>query len=197
MKYIFYHPNTNEQKSKYPLIVFLHGVGERGNNPEVVKRNGLPKTIEEGLELPVYVLAPQCPDNDRWHASVLNRLIEEFVAAHPIDKNRIYLTGLSMGGFGTWKLAMQHPNKFAALAPICGGGSVYELYKIKHIPIWVFHGAKDKVIPIEKSTIMVDELKKMGANVKYTIYPDAEHDSWTETYKNPELYEWMLAQKKK
>jgi hypothetical protein len=109
-----------------------------------------------------------------------------------VDEERIYVTGLSMGGFGTWDLASEYPQRFAAIAPICGGGHPEEAWNMRHLPVWVFHGAKDQVVNIGLSEIMVKSLKKYNNKVKYTIYPDANHDSWTETYNNPELYEWFL-----
>jgi predicted peptidase len=114
-----------------------------------------------------------------------------------IDKDRVYLTGLSMGGYGTWALAAAHPEKFAAIAPICGGGNPAEAAKLARLPIWVFHGAKDPTVPIERSKEMVEAIKAAGGDAKFTIYPEAGHDSWTETYNNPELYQWLLAQKRK
>ena len=109
-----------------------------------------------------------------------------------IDQDRIYLTGLSMGGFGAWSLAAEYPGRFAAIAPVCGGGNPLEAGSLAHLPIWVFHGAKDTVVPVEKSREMVAALENAGGNVRFTVYPDSEHDSWTETYNNPELYEWFL-----
>ena len=194
LNYIKYLPNSfSEDISKHwPLIIFLHGVGERGSDINIVKRNGLPKTIEEGMKLPFIVIAPQCPPGSTWQTNELNKVLDDVLEKYPIDLTRIYLTGLSMGGFGTWKYAIEYPEIFAAIAPICGGGSIYNAHTIRKIPTWIFHGKKDKVIPVEKSIEMYEELKKHKANVKITIYPEAEHDSWTETYNNPELYEWFL-----
>jgi predicted peptidase len=118
--------------------------------------------------------------------------LDEVIAEYRIDEQRIYLTGLSMGGFGTWRLAMAYPDRFAALAPVCGGGDPDQAHLVAHLPTWVFHGAKDDVVSIENSKKMVAALKKAGCDVKFTIYPDAGHDSWTETYNNPELYDWFL-----
>jgi predicted peptidase len=122
----------------------------------------------------------------------LNSLLDDLVSRYRIDKQRIYVTGLSLGGFGTWSLAAAYPDRFAAIAPICGGGNPEDAASIAHLPVWVFHGAKDKVVSIEKSEEMVAALKKVGSDVKFTVYPDAGHNSWTATYENPELYEWFL-----
>ncbi|MGB9597984.1 MAG: prolyl oligopeptidase family serine peptidase, partial [Candidatus Poribacteria bacterium] len=126
----------------------------------------------------------------------LNALLNDIIRKYSVDKNRIYLTGLSMGGFATWSFAIAHPERFAAIVPICGGGDPEKVSAIKDIPVWVFHGAKDNVVKLEQSERMVNALKQVGGNVKFTVYPDAEHDSWTATYDNPELYEWLLQQSK-
>lgn len=198
LKYLTYLPtNFKEEFNKHwPLIMFLHGVGERGDDIEIVKRNGLPKAIEEGMQIPFIIIAPQCPKNQSWLPEQIKKVIDEVIEKYPIDDKRIYLTGLSMGGFGTFKTAITYNNIFAAIAPICGGGFVYDAYKIKNIPTWVFHGAKDQVVPISKSEDMVKALEKLNAPVKFTIYPEADHDSWTEAYNNPELYDWFLDNKK-
>ena len=120
-------------------------------------------------------------------------LVDDVLARHKAaDPDRVYLTGLSMGGFGTWETATEYPERFAAIAPICGGGRPYTAARLKKLPTWVFHGEKDPVVPIKRSEEMVDALKKAGGDVKFTRYPEAGHDSWTETYNNPELYEWFL-----
>ena len=122
--------------------------------------------------------------------------LDEIVSRYRIDEDRIYLTGLSMGGYGTWALAIAYPDRFAAIAPICGGGRADQVARISHVPTWVFHGALDSGVPLSRSVTMVDALKKAEGNVKFTIYPNAKHDSWTETYNNPELYGWFLEQKR-
>ena len=143
------------------------------------------------------VVSPQCPGGVSWEPIFLNALLDDVISKHKIDKDRIYVTGLSMGGFGTWALAAASPDRFAAIAPICGGGETRWARRIAHLPTWVFHGAKDKAVPVELSQEMVDAMKAKGGEPKLTIYPDAEHDSWTDTYNNPEFYEWLLAQKRK
>ncbi len=132
-----------------------------------------------------------------WDVQGVNALLDEVAATHKVDKDRIYVTGLSMGGFATWSLAAAYPDKFAALIPICGGGNTSDAKKIKHLPVWVFHGAKDTTVPASRSEAMVKALKDAGAeNVKFTLYPDAGHDSWTETYRNPEVWDWLLKQRR-
>jgi predicted peptidase len=194
--YLLYLPaDYGKGDKKWPLIMFLHGAGERGKNIEVVKKHGPPKMIAQGKSFDFIVVSPQCP-NDLWwpeQTDVLIALLDEIEAKYRVDTDRVYLTGLSMGGFGTWTLAAKYPNRFAAIAPICGGGERYSANRLKKISVWAFHGAKDNTVPLIRSQEMVDAVKKAGGDAKLTVYPEAEHDSWTETYNNPELYEWFLS----
>ena len=124
---------------------------------------------------------------------MINGLVDEIIKKYEVDTSRIYLTGLSMGGFGTWSLASMHPERFAAIAPICGGGESRRVARsLKNMPVWAFHGEKDTVVPAERSKEIVEALKANGGNVKLTLYPEVGHDSWTRTYDNPKLYEWFL-----
>ena len=198
LNYLVYLPpeyNTSDE-TKWPLILFLHGAGERGDSLNRVKRHGPPKLVEEGKDFEFIIISPQCPARQWWSAELLNRLLDEVIGKYRVDEERIYVTGLSMGGFGTWDLASEYPQRFAAIAPICGGGHPELAWNMRHLPVWVFHGAKDEVVSIGLSDIMVKSLKKYNNKVKYTVYPEATHDSWTETYDNPELYEWFLQNKK-
>jgi predicted peptidase len=122
---------------------------------------------------------------------------EEVLSQYRIDPERIYLTGLSMGGFATWAWAIEQPERFAALAPVCGGGNPLEVHKIRAVPVWAFHGAQDDIVPLQKSKEMVAALKACSGKVRLTVYPKTGHDSWTKTYDNPKLYEWFLKQKRK
>ncbi len=200
MKYLLYVPEQYElNKKKWPLLFFLHGAGERGDDLEKVKVHGPPKLVEKGESFPFIIVSPQCSENSYWpqEVDVLEKLLDDIITKLSVDESRIYLTGLSMGGYGTWNWAIHYPERFAAIAPICGGGDDRRAEKIKHIPTWVFHGAKDETVPLEQSQKMVAALEKVNGNVKFTVYPDAEHDSWTETYNNPEFYDWILSHKKK
>lgn len=196
MGYLLYLPKDYDQKESWPLLVFLHGSGERGTDLQLVKKHGPPKLIETGKQFPFIVVSPQCPEGQWWQPVELAALLDEIVEKYKVDEDRIYVTGLSMGGFGTWSLAAYTPNRLAAIAPICGGGEIYWTERFSHLPVWVFHGAQDKGVPLRRSEEMVESLKKHGGNVKLTVYPEAGHDSWTETYDNPELYEWLLKQKR-
>ncbi len=185
-----------DSKEKWPMILFLHGAGERGNDLQKVKRHGIPKIAEKSEHFPFIAVSPQCPADQYWLTDMLLSLLDEVADGQRVDTDRVYLTGISMGGYATWEMAIEYPDRFAAIAPICGGGNPDEVCRIKHVPAWVFHGAKDPVIPLSESEEMVNALRKCGGNVQFTVYPEAVHDSWTETYNNPQLYEWFLKYKR-
>jgi predicted peptidase len=194
--YLLFLPEGYEKSTdKYPLMLFLHGAGESGSDIAKVKVHGPPKIVETKKDFPFIVVSPQSPGRG-WDVNVLNALLDEIVEKYRVDKDRVYLTGLSMGGYGTWALATAFPGRFAAIAPICGGGNPVEAVKLKDVPIWAFHGAKDNVVPLERSKEMVEAVERNGnKEVKLTVYPEATHDSWTETYNNQELYAWLLKHK--
>ncbi|MBI4580883.1 MAG: prolyl oligopeptidase family serine peptidase [Planctomycetes bacterium] len=181
---------------RWPLMLYLHGIGERGDL-EKAKKHGPPKRIAAGAEFPFIVLVPSCPPDRWWEPEPLEVLVQEVCETYRVDEDRVYGTGLSMGGFGIWSLAIAYPWRFAAIAPICGGGTPYLVSRIAHVPVWTFHGAKDPVVPLYESQRMVDALNDAGGNARITIYPDAEHDAWTATYEKPELYEWLLSQRRR
>ncbi|QDS91571.1 Prolyl oligopeptidase family protein [Roseimaritima multifibrata] len=196
MDYLLALPKDYDKQDSWPLILFLHGAGERGDDLELVKMHGPPKLIGEGKDMPFIVVSPQCPKNVWWEPIELSALLDQVIKKYKVDEDRIYVTGLSMGGFGTWELAAFTPDRFAAIAPICGGGEKYWTRRFVHLPVWAFHGAKDTGVLPERSQSMVDALKKQGGNPKLTIYPEAGHDAWTETYNNPDFYKWLLEQKR-
>ncbi len=198
VKYLLYLPKEygKDAAQKWPMVLFLHGAGESGDDLEKVKVHGPPKLAAQGKEIPFIIVSPQSPRGG-WDAEVLDTLLNEVTGKYAVDLDRIIVTGLSMGGFGTWNLAMEFPNRFAAIAPICGGGVASRARRIRHIPTWVFHGAKDNAVPLKASQDMVDALKAAGGDPKFTIYPEAGHDSWTEAYNDRELWEWFLQQKRK
>jgi predicted peptidase len=202
--YLLYLPPDykTDARKRWPLMLFLHGAGERGTNLSRVAVHGPPKLVKQGRDFPFILVSPQCPAGELWSTETLLALLAEVIRKNKVDTNRIYLTGLSMGGYGTWALAVAHPNKFAAIAPICGGGETITILiasntkkeQLKRLPVWAFHGAKDPVVKLEESEKMVDAFKRVGSqNVELTVYPEATHDSWTETYNNPKLYEWLLS----
>ena len=192
LDYLLHLPENYESRETWPLIVFLHGAGERGDNIAKVKVHGPPKLVESKPDFPFIVVSPQCPSGQRWNAPDIMALIQHIKTKYPVDNERIYLTGLSMGGYGTWDIATKYPDDFAAIAPICGGGNPRFARRISHLPTWAFHGAKDTVVPISQSESMVNAMEAAGGKPRFTIYPTAGHDSWTATYNNPELFEWFL-----
>ncbi|MCX6327008.1 MAG: prolyl oligopeptidase family serine peptidase [Bacteroidia bacterium] len=186
---------NNDTITKWPVILFLHGKGERGNDLEKVKTHGPPKLINAGEKMPFIVISPQVPDNQWWNPDLIVLMLKDCVNKYRIDEDRVYLTGLSMGGMGTWAVAMKYPELFAALAPIAGAGNTSEAWGLRHTPVWIFHGEKDPLVAVNNARIMYQALIKYG-NVKLTIYPDAGHDSWSRTYTNPDLYTWFLSHKR-
>ncbi|MCF4100256.1 prolyl oligopeptidase family serine peptidase [Gillisia sp. M10.2A] len=200
LDYQLYTPSTYKSTGeKFPLIVFLHGAGERGGELSRVGIHGPLKYIREGNELNAVILAPHCPEGVYWQPEQVAGLVKKVIQENNIDETRVYLTGLSMGGYGVWATGGEHPELFAAMAPICGAiyRPIYRnAFHLKEMPIWVFHGALDDVVLPENSNNMVKALKAAGNDVKYTIYPFANHNSWEETYNNPEFYTWLLNQKR-
>ncbi len=195
--YLLYLPEGyGKEGTKWPLVFFLHGAGERGTDLELVKRHGPPRLVEAGKKYPFILVSPQCPEDQNWSVPVLKALLDRVLEQYGVDRSRIYLTGMSMGGNGTWRMATAYPDLFAAIAPICGWGDATRVKVLKEIPVWAFHGKKDPVIAFERGESMVKNLKAAGGNVRFTVYPEAGHDSWTETYQNPEFYEWLLGQKR-
>ncbi|MGE0605628.1 MAG: PHB depolymerase family esterase [Pirellulales bacterium] len=196
LDYLLYLPKDYDAQDSWPLLLFLHGSGERGDNLDLVKVHGPPKLIAAGKQFPFIVVSPQCPAGRAWEPIELVALLDDIASRHNVDQDRIYVTGLSMGGYGSWRLASYAPDRLAAIAPICGGGETFWARSFAHLPVWAFHGAKDTGVPPERSQSMVAALEKLGGHPKLTLYPEAGHDSWTQTYDNPEFYEWLLKQKR-
>jgi predicted peptidase len=202
----------------FPLVVFLHGAGERGTDNGLQLKHGLREIARPSRResFPAFVIAPQCPEGKRWVEVdwtesagagtwpkepgevmvALLELVEQFAATHPVDRERIYLTGLSMGGYGSWYAAATRPDWFAAVAPVCGGGDPTWAERLKGVPIWTFHGAVDPVVPVIRSREMIEAIEKVGGSVKYTEYPQVDHFSWGPAYEDESLYQWMFAQRR-
>jgi predicted esterase len=196
--FVYLPPDYDKDpQKKWPLVLFLHGSGERGYDLNLLTRQGLPQEIEKGRNFPFIVVAPQVSPGEWWSIPELDDLLDSLPSKYRIDPDRVYLTGLSMGGFATWAYLAAEPQRFAAAVPICGGGDPEDAARFKDMPIWVFHGGKDDAVPIQRSQEMVDALKKLGNDVKFTVYPDVDHFSWVPAYKYPELYKWLLEQKRK
>ncbi len=197
LHYWLYLPEDYAAKQKCPLILFLHGAGERGDDLDKVKVHGPPKLVEQRSDCPAIVVSPQCPNERTWSPTQLSLLLDKCMESLKVDPDRVYVTGLSMGGFGTWALCAKEPERFAAAIPICGGGDVTKAARLVDLSIHVFHGAKDTVVAPEYSQKMVDAIRAAGGTrVKLTLYPEANHDSWTETYANDEVAEWLLSHKR-
>jgi predicted peptidase len=191
---LYLPPGYGKGEKSWPVVLFLHGLGDQIARQ---KRTGLPRQMEKKQESRFILVTPQNPVKGRWVARDVNVLLDDVVAKHKVDKDRVYVTGLSMGGYGTWSLLAAYPDKFAAAIPICGGGAPTTAKKFKEVPIWVFHGEDDTTVKIAQSEAMVKALKDAGStNVKFTRYPKTGHDSWTKTYSNAEVWDWMLAQKR-
>ena len=201
--YLQFLPSGYEKSGdrEWPLLLFLHGAGERGNDLEKVKVHGPPKLVESDPDFPFVLISPQCAEGKVWEADALLGLLDDVTHRLRIDSDRICVTGLSMGGFGTWSLIAKDPGRFAAAVPICGGGSTRDFIlpvssqALATLPIWVFHGEKDTVVLPEESKRLVSFFQsRLKGSIRLTLYPEAGHDSWTKTYNNPELYQWLLKQ---
>ncbi len=209
INFLFYLPESfgKDPKKKWPLILFLHGMGERGNDLELLKIHPLPKTLVQQKNFPCIVVSPQLPlDKKLWDDLIdpLKELLDQVQSKYAVDTKRVYGTGLSMGGAGTWNFALRYPKYFAAIVPIAGAYKFRSkkipdnIRTLKDLPIWAFHGGKDEAVPSWQTEILVEALKACGNNVRFTFYPDADHpQSWSQAYADPELYKWLFAQTSK
>jgi len=196
LSYLEYLPENYGSGEKFPLVVFLHGAGERGDDLEKVAVHGWMKHVRQGEKLPFVMIAPQCPAAKYWGCYIesLNALLDMALEKYSVDPARVYLTGLSMGGTGTWMWSLANPERFAAVVPICGTGVYWYGGQLAKKSVWVFHGEADPVVPVVESINMVQSIRKHGGEPKLTLYPGVGHDSWSRAYADPALMEWMLAQ---
>ena len=197
--YLMYLPKDYASKEKWPLMLFLHGRGESHGPLSIVAKWGPPRLVERGENLPYIIVSPQCPSNESWgqpgQQELMLKLLDEIAGKYKVDGDRIYLTGLSMGGYGSWRLAADHPDRFAAVVPICGGGRSEDASKLKDLPIWVWHGTEDTAVPLARSEEMVDAIKAAGGEkIRFTVLEHVGHNSWEAAYATPELYQWMDSQ---
>ncbi len=176
-----------------PLLVHLHGAGERGNDLAVVRRESLPRRIDEGFHLPAVVASPQCPPGHSWDSQQVMAVIDHLQREFNIDSRRIYLTGYSMGGYGTWKTAALNPERFAAIVPICGGGETDWATQLSGMPVWAFHGQRDESVPVTETTKMIDAIELAGGTPQLTVYPEGRHNVWDDVYQNNTLFTWLLS----
>lgn len=185
-----------DKKQKWPVLLFLHGAGERGEDLQKLYIHGPLKEIKNGRKVPFIVVAPQCPDGRWWDINGLIALLNNIERNYRVDKDRELLSGLSMGGFGSWALASAQPNRFAAIAPICGGGVAFTTWEYAKVPIWVRHGDADPIVPFDESKRMVDGLIHNGGKPRFDIVPGGGHDVWTDLYASDEFWSWLAAQKR-
>ena len=221
LPYRFYQPQPGTVSKKLPLVIFLHGAGERGGDNRTQFQRFAPSLFWE--KYPCFVLAPECPSKTSetsnaesvwvdthfgaashqmnaqptWPMKLVMQLIDQTIRKYPVDKNRIYITGLSMGGYGTWEILQRQGKRFAAAIPVCGGGDPAYASKMKTVNIWVFHGSDDHTVPVKRSREMVAAIQAVGGKVQYTEYTGVDHDSWTRTYSNPEVWDWLFSQVKR
>lgn len=217
LNYRLYLPKDMDAEKRYPLVLFFHGAGERGNDNKKQLRHGAKDILaySKKTDAPVIIIAPQCPAGAQWvntpwgnlhhnmpaepsnSMRLTIELIRESIRTMPVDRSRIYVTGLSMGGYGTWDIIQRHPDMFAAAIPICGGGDTAFAPNLTALPIWVFHGDKDKDVKTSRSRDMVESIKKAGGIPKYTEYKNVGHNSWSRTYANDDVMKWLFSQKKR
>ena len=194
LRYLIRRPEGFDEGAQYPAIFFLHGAGSRGEEMGNLIANPFFQDIQKHRDFPFVIIAPLCTENtwiDLWER--LMALVKQSAALPYIDENRLYLMGASMGGYGSWQMGMSLPEYFAAMVPICGGGLFWNAARLVNIPVWAFHGAKDTVIPLEESQKMVDAVNAAGGNARLTVYPNNDHNAWSDTYSNPEVFAWLLS----
>ena len=200
LSYKVYLPeNYNDASTTFPLVLFLHGVGERGDDIDLVETHGLPKVMKNGKTFPFITIAPQCPNQEWWSRAEMVKclvyLVKKIIKMYNVDNRRVYVTGLSMGGYGTIALANERPDLFAAALPVCGGADFSDYSNLKSLPIWFFHGSEDDEHPASYSEKIYNALKDQNKDVKLTIYDGVGHNSWDLTYDNQEIYDWLLSKK--
>ncbi len=216
LPYLLLQPAAVAPGQRYPLVLFLHGAGERGTNNTAQLKHVLPVFVRPDVRAahPCFVLAPQCPSARRWvevdwaalvHAApaepsvplgLASALLDECLRTLPVDPARVYVAGISMGGFGTWDAISRWPERFAAAIPVCGGGDLAQAPKIARLPLWAFHGDQDKAVPLSRTTGMSVALRQAGGNPKLTVYPGVGHDAWTPAFNDPALLTWLFGQRR-
>lgn len=214
LRYRLLKPSPYNADREYPLVIFLHGAGERGSDNKGQLKHGMAEFCKTKWreKYPCYVLAPQCPEGEKWvdvdwsapssdlpakaskSMELLFELADTMVEDSAVNDNRIYITGLSMGGYGTWDAIARRPSFFAAAIPICGGGDPKTAPRFARLPLWCFHGDQDRAVPVKRSREMIEALQEAGGSPKYTEYAGVGHDSWTQTYANAEVLEWLFTQ---
>jgi predicted peptidase len=198
LRYLVWVPETGERPAAgWPLMIFLHGSGERGVDLSRVTTNGPPEQAVAGRAFPFILVAPQAERGDSWDSDAIEALRADLVSAHPIDADRVMVTGLSMGGYGAWNYAASYPDRVAAIAPVSGVGDTERARRVARVPVWAFHGKLDDVVPIDGDLAMVAAVRRVGGWCRFTIYPDTGHDAWDQAYDDDTgLYDWLLRQRR-
>ena len=194
VNYLLYVPPAyaRETASQWPLILFLHGSEQRGDDPRMLQDLALLAFAEKNNDFPFITIIPQCPSNTHWPPRIVKSVLDSVESMVRVDRSRVYLTGFSLGGYGTWQTAAAYPGTFAAIAPLCGMSDLPDAPRLTRIPVWAFHGEQDINVPVSESRVMVSALKKSGGNAQLTVYPNLGHDCWTMTYRDSRLYLWFL-----
>ena len=195
LKYVVRYPKGFAEGNRYPVLLFLHGAGTRGVDTRLLVGNPFFTLTQQHTDFPFISVAPLCSENtwfDLWDE--LKQLVRHIAALPFADADRLYVMGASMGGYATWQLAMSLPESFAAIVPICGGGMYWNAERLVNVPVWAFHGAKDTTVFLEESEKMVDAVNRCGGNAKLTVYPENDHNAWSDTYQNPAVFAWLLQQ---
>lgn len=201
--YLLHQPasSPDDTRRKHPIILFLHGAGERGSDPTLLKAYGLTNVLEKRPDFPFLVVAPQCPSDQWWphHPELLIALLNHVITHYLADESRVYLTGASMGGYGAWSLGSQYPDRFAAVVPVCGLAlnPPDPVCALKDVPVWAFHGLKDVIVPAYHTDIMVQALRDCGGNPQTTYVDGAGHELGTTAYEDATLYAWLLRHKRR
>ena len=192
MYYLLDIPAELKGKKNLPLLIFLHGAGERGKDHELIKKNAVPRLIEEGLKLPCITVCPQCPEGFVWHNEVvfLKDFIDSIIAEFDVDKSRVAITGISMGGYGTWEMIMTYPDMFCKAAPVCGGGTPWRAGLVK-AKVWAFHGDADGAVPYIGSVQLVEAMTRAGGEARLTLFHNCDHNSWDPAYEDTKVLEWL------
>ncbi len=193
LRYIIRFPHDYKAGDTRPVILFMHGAGSRGTDLGLIKTNPYFSHIEKHKDFPFITVAPQC-SKDTWFdmLETVNAFAKHIIAQDFADSRRFYLMGASMGGYAVWQMAMAEPSLYAAIVPICGGGMYWNSGRLKNLPIWAFHGDCDTTVQLRESEMMVEAVNQNGGNAKLTVYKDCGHDSWSETYRNPQVFQWLL-----
>lgn len=197
LRYLIWTPDKARQPARgWPLLIFLHGSGERGADLNKLTVSGPPEQAAAGRDFPFILVAPQAERGESWDADAIEALRQHLVDSLPIDPDRVLVTGLSMGGYGAWNYAASYPDRVAAIAPVSGVGDTERARRVARVPVWAFHGKLDDVVPIAGDLAMVAAVRRVGGWCRFTIYPDTGHNAWDEAYSDETgLYEWLLRQR--